>query len=148
MAGFAGTLRSSYDRLQSLRPVGRTRDLEWNIRGARHRMRGRLDLRGQFHCEGAPLGGRRKRGELGQGIGRSRGGRGSKVHVAVDDFGRPLRIDVTGAQTHDSKAFDAFLDWDAAPLAIVAPSRQICFANRLSGNGQGLWQRRHPPSHR
>ena len=60
------------------------------------------------------------RGELCQGIGRSRGGRGSKVHAAVDDLGRPLRIDVTGAQTHDSKAFDAFLAWDAPPLAIVA----------------------------
>ncbi len=31
-----------------------------------------------------------------------------------------MRIAVTGAQTHDSKAFGAFLDWNAAPLAIVA----------------------------
>ena len=61
-----------------------------------------------------------KRGELWQAIGRSRGGRGSKVHAGVEDLGRPLRIDVTGAQTHDSKAFEAFLDWDAPPLAIVA----------------------------
>ncbi len=27
---------------------------------------------------------------------------------------------MTGAQTHDSKAFDAFLDWEASPAAIVA----------------------------
>ena len=61
-----------------------------------------------------------QKGGLRQGIGRSRGGRSSKVHVAVDAFGRPLRIDVTGAQTHDSKAFGAFLGWEIPPLAIVA----------------------------
>lgn len=57
---------------------------------------------------------------MAQGIGRSRGGRGSKVHAAVDGRGRPLRIDITGAQTHDSKAFGAFLNWHQPPLAIVA----------------------------
>jgi len=57
---------------------------------------------------------------LAQGIGRSRGGRGSKVHAAVDALGRPLRIDITGAQTHDSKAFGAFLNWEEPPVAIVA----------------------------
>ena len=31
-----------------------------------------------------------------------------------------MRIDITGAQTHDSKAFGAFLDWAEPPLAIVA----------------------------
>jgi transposase len=35
-------------------------------------------------------------------------------------MGRPLRIDITGAQTHDSKAFSAFLNWEKPPLAIVA----------------------------
>ena len=55
-----------------------------------------------------------------QGIGRSHGGRGSKLHAAVDGLGRPHRIGVTGAQTHDSKAFDAFLGWEVAPIAIVA----------------------------
>jgi len=83
-------------------------------------MRRCAGLCGQFHRQGAPLGSWRKRGELAQGIGRSRGGRSSKVHAAVDVEGRPLRIDVTGAQTHDSKAFDAFLDWEAAPIAVVA----------------------------
>jgi len=61
-----------------------------------------------------------QKGELAQGIGRSRGGRGSKVDAAVDQFGRPLLIDVTGAQTHDSKAFGAFVHWNHPPLAIVA----------------------------
>jgi IS5 family transposase len=57
---------------------------------------------------------------LAQGIGRSRGGRGSKVHVAVDERGQPLRFAITGAQTHDSKVFDAFTGWRHRPAAIVA----------------------------
>jgi transposase len=57
---------------------------------------------------------------LAQGIGRSRGGRGSKVHVAVDERGLPLRFEITGAQTHDSKVFDAFTGWRHRPTAIVA----------------------------
>jgi len=31
-----------------------------------------------------------------------------------------LLIDVTGAQTHDSRAFGAFVHWNHPPLAIVA----------------------------
>ena len=31
-----------------------------------------------------------------------------------------MRIDITGAQTHDSKAFGAFIDWKHPPAAIVA----------------------------
>ena len=40
-----------------------------------------------------------QKGELRQGVGCSRGGRGIKVHTAVDREGRPLRIKVAGAQT-------------------------------------------------
>ena len=61
-----------------------------------------------------------QKGELAQGTGRSRGGRGRKVHAAADHRGRPLRIEITGAQTHDSKAFGAFIGWKKQPAAIVA----------------------------
>ena len=64
-------------------------------------------------------------------------GRGSKVHAAVDDAGRPLRIDVTGAQTHDSKAFGAFLDWETAPLAIVADKAYGSAAIRQAISDEG-----------
>ncbi|MEO1492727.1 MAG: IS5 family transposase, partial [Pseudomonadota bacterium] len=94
-------------------------------------------LRRQLHRQGTPGGKWRKRGELEQGIGRSRGGRGSKVHVAVDDCGRPLRIDVTGAQTHDSKAFDAFLYWDKTPLAVVADKAYGSAAIRQAIHDEG-----------
>jgi len=31
-----------------------------------------------------------------------------------------LRLEITGAQTHDSKAFDTFIGWQKQPAAIVA----------------------------
>ena len=42
--------------------------------------------------QGASVGGRRKRGAQHQAIGRSRGGRTTKVHAAVDEAGRPRRL--------------------------------------------------------
>lgn len=41
------------------------------------------------HVKGASLRGGRKRAAEVQGIGRSRGGRTTKIHAAVDEFGRP-----------------------------------------------------------
>ncbi|MEM7240619.1 MAG: IS5 family transposase [Pseudomonadota bacterium] len=67
---------------------------------------------------------------MAQSIGRSRGGRGSKVHAAVDTLGRPLRLEITGAQTHDSKAFYAFTGWRERPKAIVADKAYHSFAIR------------------
>ena len=74
----------------------------------------------RFHREGSPRSGWVKKGELEEGIGRSRGGRTSKVHAAVDSDGRPLRLAVSGGQVHDSKMMPTFLDWAVPPLAIVA----------------------------
>jgi transposase len=42
-----------------------------------------------------PLGGGRKRGAQAQAIGRSRGGRTTKIHAIVDARGRPIAIEVT-----------------------------------------------------
>jgi len=50
-----------------------------------------------------------KRG-LAEGIGRSRGGRTSKVHASVDAKGRPLWLEISDGQLHDSQMMDAFLD--------------------------------------
>ncbi|MDG1207677.1 MAG: transposase [Paracoccaceae bacterium] len=43
-----------------------------------------------------------------------------RLHRTGATHGRPLRIEITGAQTHDSKALGAFLGWNVPPLAIVA----------------------------
>ena len=45
----------------------------------------------------------RKRGAAAQGIGRSRGGLSTKVHVVVDALGLPLTFEVTEGQRHDNR---------------------------------------------
>ena len=40
--------------------------------------------------------------------------------MAVNAVGLPLRLTISGGQVHDSRMMDAFLDWEKAPLAIVA----------------------------
>ena len=51
--------------------------------------------------QGAPFGLRRKRGEQKQAIGRSRGGRNTKIHAIADAKGRLLSILLTGGEAHD-----------------------------------------------
>jgi transposase len=55
----------------------------------------------------------RQRGELQHAIGRSRGGRTTKIHAAADRFCRPLRFLLTGGQVPDCVA--------AEPLIALLP---------------------------
>jgi len=56
----------------------------------------------RFHAhQGASLGLRRKRGEQTQAIGRSRGGRNTKIHAIADAKGRLLSFLLTGGEAHD-----------------------------------------------
>jgi transposase len=56
----------------------------------------------RFHAyQGTPLGIGRKRGEQTQAIGRSRGGRNTKIHAIADAKGRLLSILLTGGEAHD-----------------------------------------------
>ena len=52
-------------------------------------------------CQSASLGGGRKRGEHKQAVGRSRGGRNTKVHALADAKGRLIAILLTGGEAHD-----------------------------------------------
>jgi transposase len=79
--------------------------------------------------QGAPLGVGRKRGEQKQAIGRSRGGRNTKIHAIADARGRLLSILLSGGEAHDcplaervirrTKAAEQLLGdkaYDSAPL--------------------------------
>src|SRR4030088_436649 len=56
----------------------------------------------RFHAhQGTPLGFGRKRGEQKQAIGRSRGGRNTKIHAITDAKGRLLSILLSGGEAHD-----------------------------------------------
>ncbi len=43
------------------------------------------------------------------GLGRSRGGFGTKIHLLVDGNGTPLEVEVTAGQVHDSKRLEPIL---------------------------------------
>jgi transposase len=51
----------------------------------------------------APTLRRRKRGAAQHGIGRSRGGLSTKVHLIVDALGLPLTFEITEGQRHDNQ---------------------------------------------
>ncbi len=72
----------------------------------------------QLCRKGAPLGGRRQRGEQNQGIGRSRGGRTTKIHALTDRLCRPIAFLLTGGQVADCRAADVLLD-KLTPRTIV-----------------------------
>ncbi|WP_254602522.1 IS5 family transposase [Sphingomonas bacterium] len=54
--------------------------------------------------QGAPLSGLRKGGERGQAIGRSRGGRTTKLHILVDEQGRPHVLKLMPGGKHPTSA--------------------------------------------
>lgn len=48
-------------------------------------------------------------GQAAQALGRSAGGFSTKIHVAVDGLGNPLRVRLTGGQRHDSSQAAALI---------------------------------------
>lgn len=63
----------------------------------------------QFGRAGAPFGVRWQRGERAQAIGRSRGGRTTKIHALTDAACRPIAFSITGGNVADRKAGEALL---------------------------------------
>ncbi|WP_352786208.1 IS5 family transposase [Mesorhizobium sp. M0244] len=63
-----------------------------------------------FGREGASLRFWRHRGEQNQAIGRSRGGRTTKIHALTDGLCRPIAFLLTGGQVSDCSAGDLLLE--------------------------------------
>lgn len=61
---------------------------------------------------------RRPRGAERHAIGRSRGGRTTKIHAATDGCGRPVAIEITPGQRGDAPVASVL-------IAAVAPSRRL-----------------------
>src|SRR5215211_4075788 len=78
------------------------------------------------------LGSRRKRGQNGQALGRSRGGFSTKIHLKVDFGGLPLAFHLTGGEASDSRNFEVLLDIgpDIAPRAAITDKGYDAKANR------------------
>ncbi|GAB1716401.1 MAG: hypothetical protein NTAFB05_14430 [Nitrobacter sp.] len=75
----------------------------------------------QHDSKGASLGSGRKRGAEEQAIGRSRGGRTTKIHAVVDGQGRPLAIEITPGQRGDLRV--------VLPLLSGLPAARLCAAD-------------------
>jgi len=120
VARCADLLRAAQDALQPVRPLGGERRLGERVRaaGGGGRAAGGADAR-RDPREGAPLGGGRKRGAEAQAIGRSRGGRTTKIHIAVDEHGRPRRLIVRPGHRGDAPVA-AELIGDFAPRLCLA----------------------------
>ncbi|WP_353617561.1 transposase [Tropicibacter sp. R15_0] len=76
-----------------------------------------------------------KTGADAQALGHSRRGIRSKIHLATDAHGNPVRLILTGGQRNDITQIEALLDGLKAEY-VLAPSRDICGASTLSGKGQ------------
>src|SRR5258706_7517730 len=74
----------------------------WAVPGAGWERAIRRHADDRFHArQSAPLGSGRKRGEQKQAVGRSRGGRNTKIHALADAKGRLIAILLTGGEAHD-----------------------------------------------
>jgi transposase len=71
--------------------------------------------------QGPSLGGRGKRGAEIQAIGRSRGGRTTKIHAVVDGRGRLVAFEITAGQRGDAPLARSLLE----PL----PKARLCLAD-------------------
>ncbi len=110
MAWLAEGLWPQNNDLQSLQPLEPTRlvaEIAGRTGGRGRSSRPRHDR--QFRRESPSLRQRRKRGESSQAIGRSRGGRTTKIHALVDGDGRPHALLLTGGHVADITAAASLL---------------------------------------
>ena len=82
---------------------------------------GGIQMIDKHHRQGTSLGGRRKRGADLQAIGRSRGGRTTKIHAVVDGCGRPVALQITPGQRGDAPIARSLIE----PL----PAGRLCAAD-------------------
>src|SRR5271163_2137286 len=80
----------------------------------------RRALNRQQPCQSASLGERLKKGEFEEAIGRSRGGRTSKIHALADDRGRPVAFALTPGNVADVVMAIPLLGAVAKPKRLLA----------------------------
>ena len=107
--------------------------MDWHFLRADRLDRHGRDNDDRFHIhQGAPLGSRRKRGAFHHAIGRSRGGRTTKIHALTDDLGRPLAFLITPGNTHD-------LAGARELLATIRPPRRLLADKAYDANSLRIW---------
>ena len=140
VAGCAGGLRAVQDAVQSVRALGAQRRVGGRVRAAVRGGRATGGAVAGFHArQGASVSGGGKRGAQQQAIGRSRGGRTTKIHAAVDEAGRPRRLILGPGQRGDAPG---------AVALVAALTPQRCLADTAYDSDAfraGRWSRGGQP---
>lgn len=115
-------LRTADDHLQPLQPLEHPGRLAKALRAARRQRRHPRGTRHRLHPhQGPPLGPRvEKKGDAIQAVGRSRGGRTSKIHALADHLGRPVAFTLTPGNIADISVAKDLLDTLAPPKRLLA----------------------------
>jgi transposase len=151
MARLARTIRALEFGLPTILPLVQKRGLGKSARIPRGQ-RGSSEPTARLHDRsGPPTCGGRKRGQDSQGLGRSRGGFSTKIHVAVTGEGQPVKLLLTEGERHDVTCAEILLEglepghviadkgYDSDPLRKqirsvgakpVIPSRRNCRTRR------------------
>ena len=122
MEGLPGRLRTQDHGVQSLQPLEHPGRLATDVRAARRAGRYPRGARHRLHPhQGPPLGaGLQKKGDAAQAVGRSRGGRTSKIHALADDLGRPVAFTLTPGNIADISVAKDLLDTVRPPRRLLA----------------------------
>lgn len=91
--------------LRMFRKLAHEPDVEWEFIDGSY-------VKGHQHSAGAAE-------KESQAIGRSRAGKTTKIHLAVDSYGLPIELVITGGETLDSKAAADLID-KLPPDALIA----------------------------
>jgi transposase len=122
LEGLPGCLRAADHDLQPLEPLERPRHLDAHLCGAGERRPRRCGNDRQFRGEGPAGVSRRQRGAAAQAIGRSRGGRTTKIHAICDGVGRLRAFRLSPGNIADITVALALLD--------IAPVGQTFLADK------------------
>ena len=75
-------------------------------------------------------------GQACQALGRSRGGFSTKIHIAVDGLGNPLRFMLTPGQRHDITCVQALIDGYSSEYVIADTSYDaVAFVEAITERG-------------
>ena len=98
-----------------------------------------MDVR-LHRCARPCLGGRRKRGQHNQALGRSRGGFSTKIYLKTDFDGLPIAFHLTGGEASDSRNFETLLDIgpDINPRAVLGDKGYDLKSNRDAVRQRGI----------
>lgn len=142
MARASGAVRTLEQRVETLRPLEQDRGVRGLLRHSRlDEFVGASDSDVRLHRRArACVGRRRKRGQDGQALGRSRGGFTTKIHAKSDASGDIIAFDLTGGEAADAPHFETLLDIgpDIQPRAAICDKGYASKANRAAARARGI----------